>query len=112
MSTTPPFMHPRDEILATLERIYAYRMTTTSGGNLSIREDNGDLWITPTRVDKGGLRREDIVCVRKDGRVEGLHPPSSELPLHLAIYNARSDIRAIVHAQPRKESLPSPGPAT
>ena len=44
-----PFMHPRDEILATMERIYEYRMTTTSGGNLSIREDNGDIWITPTR---------------------------------------------------------------
>ncbi len=93
-------MHPRDEILATMERIYAYRMTTTSGGNLSIREDNGDIWITPTRVDKGTLRREDMVLVRKDGRVEGLHPPSSELPLHQAIYRARPDLRGLVHAHP------------
>jgi ribulose-5-phosphate 4-epimerase/fuculose-1-phosphate aldolase len=31
-------MHPRDEIMQTMERIYRYRMTTTSGGNLSIRE--------------------------------------------------------------------------
>ena len=52
------FLHPRDEILEAIGRIYGYRMTTTSGGNLSIREPNGDIWITPARVDKGGLRRE------------------------------------------------------
>src|SRR5271157_4054526 len=100
MSTFTPFMHPRDEILATMERIYAYRMTTTSGGNLSIREDNGDIWITPTRVDKGTLRRDVMVLVRKDGKVEGLHPPSSELPFHQAIYRARPHLRGIVHAHP------------
>ena len=83
-----------------MERIYRYRMTTTSGGNLSIREDNGDLWITPARVDKGGLRRSDIVLVRADGTVEGEQPPSSELPLHQAVYRARPDVRGIVHAHP------------
>ena len=100
MSTFTPFMHPRDEILATMGRIYAYRMTTTSGGNLSIREDNGDIWITPTRVDKGTLRRDDMVLVRNDGKVEGLHPPSSEFPFHQAIYRARPHLRGIVHAHP------------
>jgi len=91
-------LHPRDEIMHTMERIYRYRMTTTSGGNLSIREPNGDIWITPARVDKGSLRREDIVCVRADGRIEGLHPPSSELPFHQAIYKQRPDLGGIVHA--------------
>jgi L-fuculose-phosphate aldolase len=100
MSTRIAFMHPRDEILATMERIYGYRMTTTSGGNLSIREENGDIWITPTRVDKGSLRREDIIRVRANGTFEGLHEPSSELPLHMAILKARPDIRGIVHAHP------------
>lgn len=91
-------LHPRDEIMRTMERIYRYRMTTTSGGNLSIREPNGDIWITPARVDKGSLRREDIVCVRAGGQVEGLHPPSSELPFHRAIYQRRPDLHGIVHA--------------
>jgi L-fuculose-phosphate aldolase len=100
MSTSISFTHPRDEILAIMERIYDYRMTTTSGGNLSLRDECGDIWITPTRVDKGSLRREDIVRVRGDGTVDGLHPPSSELPLHLAIYQARPDLRGIVHAHP------------
>ncbi len=94
------FLHPRDEILETIARIYRHRMTTTSGGNLSIREPNGDLWITPARVDKGALRREDIVLVHADGTVEGARAPSSELPLHQAIYRARPDATGIVHAHP------------
>jgi L-fuculose-phosphate aldolase len=94
------YIHPRDEILQLMERIYRYRMTTTSGGNLSIREPNGDIWITPTRVDKGGLCRDDIVRVRCDGTVEGIRSPSSELPLHQAIYQARPDFGGIVHAHP------------
>lgn len=94
------YLHPRDEIHALMQRIYGYRMTTTSGGNLSIREENGDIWITPARVDKGTLRREDIVCVRSDGSVDGIHAPSSELPLHRRIYESRPDARGIVHAHP------------
>jgi L-fuculose-phosphate aldolase len=93
-------IHPRDEIMRTMERIYRYRMTTTSGGNISVREANGDVWITPARVDKGSLRREDIVLVRADGSVEGPHRPSSEYPFHRAIYQSRPEIRGIVHAHP------------
>jgi L-fuculose-phosphate aldolase len=100
MSQTSNLIHPRDEIMQTMERIYRYRMTTTSGGNLSIRDADGCIWITPARVDKGGLRREDIVCVRPDGSLAGRHKPSSEFPFHQAIYAARPDLRAIVHAHP------------
>jgi L-fuculose-phosphate aldolase len=94
------FMHPRDELAMTLDRIYNYKMTTTSGGNLSIIDDDGNIWITPARVDKGQLKPTDIVCVKKDGTVEGRHPPSSEFPFHKAIYEARPDIRSVVHAHP------------
>lgn len=100
MSFFRSLIHPRDEIMQTMDRIYRYRMTTTSGGNLSIRDEAGDLWISPARVDKGNLTRNDIVCVRADGTVDGLHPPSSEFPFHKATYAARSDLRAIVHAHP------------
>ncbi len=100
MTHSRNLIHPRDEIMRTMDRIYRYRMTTTSGGNLSIRDDAGDVWISPARVDKGNLTRNDIVCVRADGTTLGLHPPSSEFPFHKAIYAARPDIRAIVHAHP------------
>ncbi len=94
------YLHHRDEILQAMERIYRYRMTTTSGGNLSIRESNGDVWITPARLDKGGLRREDIVCVHPDGKVEGVRRPSSELPIHQQIRQRRPELGGIVHAHP------------
>lgn len=93
-------LHPRDQIMKTMERIYRYRMTTTSGGNLSIRDASGDIWITPARVDKGNLQPSDIVCVRTDGTVEGKHPPSSEFPFHQSIYSVRPDVNSIVHAHP------------
>lgn len=97
--TARDLLHPRDEIMQTMERIYRCRMTTTSGGNLSIR-DGADVWITPARVDKGSLRREDIVCVRGDGTVDGPHRPSSEFPFHESIYAARPDLGGVVHAHP------------
>lgn len=93
-------LHPRDEIMQTMDRIYRYRMTTTSGGNLSIRDSAGNIWISPARVDKGSLTRRDIVCVRTDGTVDGPHPPSSEFPFHKAIYDARPDVGSVVHAHP------------
>lgn len=100
MNASRSLLHPRDAIMQTMDRIYRYRMTTTSGGNLSIRDEAGDVWISPARVDKGNLTRGDIVCVRADGGIDGLHPPSSEFPFHKAIYAARPDIKAIVHAHP------------
>lgn len=93
-------MHPRDQITLVMQRIYERVLTTTSGGNLSIIDDNGDIWITPTGVDKGLMKPSDIVCVKKDGTIVGDHKPSSEYPFHLAIYNERPDIKAIVHAHP------------
>jgi L-fuculose-phosphate aldolase len=94
------FDHPTDEIIDAMERIYRYKMTTTSGGNISIRDEAGDVWITPARIDKGSLTRADVVCLRADGRIDGRHKPSSEHPFHDAIYRVRSDIRAVVHAHP------------
>jgi L-fuculose-phosphate aldolase len=92
--------HPAERLVHAMGRIYQYRMTTTSGGNLSIRDDDGSIWITPARVDKGALRAEDIVRVLPDGTVEGRHKPSSEYPFHRKIYEARPDLGAVVHAHP------------
>jgi L-fuculose-phosphate aldolase len=92
--------HPREELVQTMLRIYRYHMTTTSGGNLSILDPDGSIWITPSRVDKGNLKPTDVVRVRADGTIEGQHPPSSEFPFHRQIYERRPDIKAIVHAHP------------
>ena len=94
------WLHPRDELVETMRRIYRHKMTTTSGGNLSILDPDGGIWITPSRVDKGGLQASDIVYVGADGAKTGLHAPSSEFPFHREIYRRRPDLRAIVHAHP------------
>ncbi len=94
------YAHPGEVICECMDRIYRYRMTTTSGGNLSIRDTGGDIWITPAKLDKGRLRSSDIVRVAADGSVHGSAPPSSELPLHQAIYRARPGVHGIVHAHP------------
>jgi L-fuculose-phosphate aldolase len=93
-------VHPRQELVETIDRIYRYRMTTTSGGNLSIRDESGGVWITPARIDKGLLRADDVVRVAPDGTIDGRHRPSSEYPFHKAIYDARPDLHAVVHAHP------------
>jgi L-fuculose-phosphate aldolase len=93
-------LHPRDQLVAIMNRIYHNGMTTLSGGNLSIKDDNGDIWITPSGIDKGKLAAQDMMCVHPDGMVEGAHEPSSELPFHRAIYRLRPDLQAIVHAHP------------
>lgn len=93
-------LHPADQLVMIMNRIYTRGMTTTSGGNLSIRDNSGDVWITPAGIDKGTLTRGDIVRVRKDGTVEGEHAPSSELPFHMAVYRSRPDLHAVLHAHP------------
>jgi len=94
------WLHPREELVETMRRIYRYRMTTTSGGNLSILDTDGAIWITPSRIDKGSLQPTDVVRVLPDGTRSGLHAPSSEFPFHREIYRRRPDIRSIVHAHP------------
>ncbi|MDP4183721.1 MAG: class II aldolase/adducin family protein [Bacteroidota bacterium] len=91
-------IHPRDQIVAIIRQIYKRGLTTTSGGNVSIIDEDGDIWVTPSGVDKGALEPRDIMRVKKDGTMEGIHKPSSEFPFHKAIYEARPDIKAVIHA--------------
>lgn len=94
------YLHPRDQIRQTMDRIYGRGLTTTSGGNISVKDEEGVIWITPAGKDKGTLEWQDIVKVLPDGTVSGLGRPSSEFPFHKAIYDSRPDLRSIVHAHP------------
>jgi L-fuculose-phosphate aldolase len=93
-------MHPADQIKVVISRIYRSGMTTTSGGNISIKDESGDIWITPASIDKGTLAAKDIICVKACGTIIGLHKPSSEFPFHKAIYDIRPQAKAIIHAHP------------
>lgn len=94
------FLHPADQLVMIMDRIYSNDLTTMSGGNISIKDEEGDVWITPSGIDKGNLTRGDICQVKPDGTVIGKHRPSVELPFHLKVYEVRPDMSAVVHAHP------------
>lgn len=91
-------VHPAEQLAQAMRRIYAKGYTTTSGGNLSLRDKDGSLWITPTAVDKGTLSREDILHVLCDGTVAGKHKVSCDMPFHAAVLKARLDLNCVLHA--------------
>lgn len=94
------YIHPADQLVMFMQRIYDKGLTTTSGGNLSIMDNEGNIWITPAGVDKGTLTRNDIICVKANGTIVGPHKPSSELPFHASVYKMRPDLKAVLHAHP------------
>ncbi len=74
------------------------RLVAGTWGNISIRNDAGTrILITPSGRPYNELTSADIVVIAKEGTILEGTRPSSELPLHLAIYKARPDICAIVH---------------
>ncbi len=74
-------------------------LTTGSGGNLSVLSaDHNLVAISPSGIDYDDVTLTDVVIVDRSGnRVEGERKPSSELGFHLALYNLRADITAVVH---------------
>lgn len=71
-------------------------------GNLSLRDPiSGIILVTPHDYPYDQLTAEDVVAVDLDGNViEGKREPSSESPVHLAVYEKRPQVQAIVHAEP------------
>lgn len=92
---------PRAEMVRAINELYGLGLITATGGNVSVRiEDREECWITPSQLYKGDLRPELMVRIDLAGNVldEGVPAPSSEWPMHTAIYRARPEVRAIVHA--------------
>ncbi len=90
----------REKIVETGKRMIDARLTTGTGGNLSIfnRQENL-IAIKPSGVPYQSMRAQDVVVLRPDGeRVDGVLKPSSETKFHLAIYHARPDVDAILHS--------------
>ena len=91
-----PLNHPKDQITEIIKRIYLAGLTTTFGGNISIKDNDGNIWVTPSAMDKSSLDGKDIICVKQNGEIVGLHKPSVEFPFHKAIYDARPDIKSVI----------------
>ncbi|MFC9847606.1 class II aldolase/adducin family protein [Streptomyces sp. NPDC060223] len=85
-----------DELVATARRTVAEGLVVGTSGNVSVRVGDTVL-VTPTGVPYDRLTPGDAVGVDLDGRqVRGSLLPTSELPMHLAVYRT-TDARAVVH---------------
>jgi L-fuculose-phosphate aldolase len=88
----------RKEIVSFGRKLVTANLTTGSGGNISALDAEGKLAITPSGIEYAALSPDQLVVTDRQGRpeVRGLRP-SSELGFHLALYDLRDDIRAVVH---------------
>ncbi|MFN7957447.1 MAG: class II aldolase/adducin family protein [Holophagaceae bacterium] len=87
------------DLLDGCRRLHAGGLLAASDGNLSVRLPNGLIAMTPSGVPKAKVRREDLAHLTLDGEILSGRP-SSERAMHLAIYRAVPEARAVVHAHP------------
>ncbi len=93
----------REEICEIGRRMYGRRMVAANDGNISVRLSENELICTPTGVSKGFMKPEQLCKIDFMGNVlemsEGFGP-SSEVKMHIRVYQKRPDIAAVVHAHP------------
>ena len=88
----------RVEIISAAKKMAGQNMLPGSWGNISVRVDEETFAVTPSGHGYDNLMPQDIVIVDAAGStLDGTLTPSSELPLHLAIYKAQPDAEAVVH---------------
>jgi len=87
------------DLLDGCRRLHAGGLLAASDGNLSVRLPNGLIAMTPSGVPKAKVRLEDLAHLTLEGEILAGRP-SSERAMHLAIYRAVPEARAVVHAHP------------
>jgi len=81
--------------------LYRKGFTPGTSGNLSVRLEDGTILATPTGCSKNLMRADDMVTVDLAGhQLSGAKKVTSEIGMHLAIYCARPEVKAVVHAHP------------
>jgi L-fuculose-phosphate aldolase len=100
MDTSNKYKTERKEVARFMRRLYKHGLTTTSGGNISLKISDNLIAITPSATDKGSMKWKEVGLLTMGG--ENLTPdlkPSIESEMHLSIYRKKA-IKAIVHAHP------------
>jgi len=102
-----PMVYPDDSqarelILEIGRRMYDKRYAAANDGNISCKTGPDTIWATPTGVSKGFMKEKELVKLSLDGKVieQGMLAPSSEIKMHLRIYNENPKIQAVCHAHP------------
>ncbi len=94
-------LEQRRELVRFGRWLYRKGFTPGTAGNLSVRLADGTILATPTGFSKNLMRSDDMVVVDLAGRqISGVRKVTSEIGMHLAVYRARPEIRAVVHAHP------------
>ena len=90
-----------DEILEVCRLLWSRGLIAGRDGNVSARLSNGQVLVTPAGMAKRDCTAQDLVIVDPAGmHVSGRRAASSELGIHLRIYQRRPDVAAVVHAHP------------
>lgn len=93
-----PYHDERDAVREYGVELLERGLTEGTGGNLSVRIDDEHIAISPSGVPYGDVDVWDVPVVDFDGNVlAGDREPSTELPMHLAVYEKREDVGGIVH---------------
>lgn len=89
----------REQVVQIVNELFAMGLLTATGGNVSASGNDPDaLWITPSRLFKGGLTAGDLVKIDRQGKVlEGARVPSIEWRMHFACYGARAGSTGAIH---------------
>ncbi len=91
----------REQICDIGRRLYNKGFSAGNEGNLSIRLNDKEVLCSPTFVSKGFLKPDDLCVVDYQGnQLRGKKRRTSEVLLHLTIYKARPDVKAVVHCHP------------
>lgn len=94
-------MDMRNTIVAAGKKLINEGFTVETWGNISVRDEDGRVYITPSGMDYETCTIDDIVVMELDGTiVSGQRKPSIETGLHLAVYRERPEVMAIVHTHP------------
>ena len=92
------YLKERQEVCNITSNMSAAGLVVGSWGNASTRLTEKEILITPSALGYDNMKPSDLMIVDMKGRaLQGKHKPSSELLLHLAVYESRSDVSAIVH---------------
>jgi L-fuculose-phosphate aldolase len=91
----------RDDIIEIGRLMFQKGWIAANDGNISIRLDENRILATPTGISKGRMTPDDLIIVDTHGnKISGCRERTSEIAMHLKIYELRPDVRAVVHAHP------------
>lgn len=93
-------MYEKDktEIIAVANEIKRVGLVQLTGGNVSVRKENGDIVVTPSGIPYETMTLDQVLVLNKNGDViEGTLRPSVDTGALKYIYDHRPDINAIIH---------------